>query len=290
MPTKTYNPSNSNLTPAKMLVWKLLTHIRDNYNKEQPWLHLPPVELQTRRDDGYRQRANGTRRGMTMSDIGLVNACELSFASTYIMKPRSTMNDGDVIYRSKAGTELHREIERLCSTHVLYKAGWSVREAASLQGKDLFVKGPTFGHYTNKEQTGKKTDNVWGLMDIFDRETGTLIEFKSIVEGEEPPKEPLQKGKLQAGLYAKYEGKVKTIVWLYVPIDLRNFDPSDNERYSVFFSDGVELATEVDKALLRANEIVALMDEVGRDNFDTARPQLNCHLGDNCKACMIEKS
>lgn len=263
-------------------IFIIINNIKNNYNKEQPWLN-PPEAFERdsfAKQQGRRADQSGTVRNLKLSDLGSVTQCEILFASSLlgVSLEMGTIKK-DSAYRGKSGTYFHNELERLMPEGII---------TPKRNPKKCYVRLPSIGDFTNKEYTNKWYSGIVGEFDSFAPKWNTGLEFKSFISGQKTPTELPERALIQGALYAyglNLKGKkIDYWSWLYLPQDLTSLNPKDISTYNVFFEsyDNLEkIALEV----LEKAKYISTKAELVSGDFNKLKNSLTCYnpLCDFCK-------
>lgn len=271
----------TDLKETKIAIWETILSIKNNHNKNQPW--LTPRESIARPNSeaalkNRRADQNGSIRNLKLSDMGTIKICERLWVA-HLLGISVIKVDGP-LYQGKGGTIFHNEIENLMPSHF---------NNARRNRNETFVKLLSIGKYTDSKFTGKKYNGIYGQFDSFSKDKNLGLELKSVPETFDFPEEVSPKALVQGALYAyglKQKGlQVDRWSWLYLPLDLNKLIPQDISTYRVFIKEWEELEEIALDSLRRAKDISLILTKLDGD-FNAIRDQLECFDKD-CKLCSI---
>jgi hypothetical protein len=235
-----------------------------NWNAEgQPWLNPPKSHRRTNTFAAQNHRRagmDGKVRYLMASDLGVVKVCERRFSASYA--GMTIKNDKTILNPGLGGTIFHKGIEARLPE-------WIQTETSNKNA--MYVNLPSIGQMTQSAVTGKKKDGITGMMDGYLTKYETGLEIKSVPHGHEFPDDVPFKALGQAagyawGLHHNWRETRKPVrwVWLYLPSDMRNFNPHDYNTYKVFIKDyETELEPLFEDILERCRNVAQIVDEHG---------------------------
>lgn len=220
--------------------------VKSLYNKNQPWLHVPTVELRPDNPNGFAWGSSVLRRGKTGQGIrvpgieSIAVSCQRKKVFSLYGVVGYKIPKGTTIPQSLTGNIFNDEIDAIMehrnpfgnfvpgSRKISYtnKAGQTKTSKAGM----VFLNVPKFS-MVDGQQKGFLT----GSWDFMNSENNEMVELKSLPEGREVPTEPGEKAFRQVCSYLHAYKKATGCWIIYLPMDLDKLDPADSSTFAAFW-------------------------------------------------------